>query len=95
VAVTAKEVARWPGGGGRLRCVAISLYNIFFYFKAILWVSIILFPPFPTCKAYPIAILLHDHCAIYVSPPTSLLCAIQHTILVMAISCKSQVAIHI
>jgi len=27
------------------------------------------YPPLPTCKAYPIAILLHDHCAIY-APPT-------------------------
>jgi len=28
-------------------------------------------PP-PTCKAYPIAILLHDHCAIYAPPPNPL-----------------------
>jgi len=27
------------------------------------------FTPPPTCEAYPIAILLHDHCEIY-APPT-------------------------
>ena len=48
-------------------------------------------PP-PTCKAYPIAILLHDHCAMYVPPPTLLSYAMDHTILVMAISCKGQFA---
>jgi len=42
----------------------------------------------PTCKAYPIALLLHDHCAIYVSPLTLLFYAIHHTILMMATSCK-------
>ena len=41
----------------------------------------------PTCNAYPIAILLHTHCAIYVPPPTLPLYPTQHTILVMAISC--------
>jgi len=46
-------------------------------------------PP-STCKAYPIAILLHDHCAIYALPPTPLSYAIHHTILGMAISCKGQ-----
>jgi len=46
-------------------------YKILFYFKALLWGSIILLlPPPPTCKAYPIAILLHDHCAIYARPLT-------------------------
>jgi len=44
-------------------------------------------PP-PTCKAYPIAILLHDHCAINAPPATPPLNAIHHTIWVMAISCK-------
>jgi len=44
----------------------------------------------PSCKAYPIAILLHDHCAIYAVPSTPLLYAIHHTILVMAILCKGQ-----
>jgi len=41
-------------------------------------------------KAYPIAILLHDHCAIYVLPPTPPFYAIHHTILAMAISCEGQ-----
>ena len=26
---------------------------------------------FPTYKAYPFAILLHDHCAVYAPPPTA------------------------
>ena len=43
-----------------------------------------------TCKDYPIAILLHDFCAIYARPPTPLCYATHHTILVMAISCKGQ-----
>jgi len=46
-------------------------------------------PP-QTANAYPIAILLHTHCAIYTPPPTLPLNAIHHTILVMAISCKGQ-----
>jgi len=46
-------------------------------------------PP-PTYKAYPIAILLHDHCAIYALPPIPPLYVVHHTILVMAISCKGQ-----
>jgi len=47
-------------------------------------------PP-PTCKAYPIAILMHGHYAIYTPqlPPPPVY-AIHHTILVMAISCKDQ-----
>jgi len=48
--------------------------------------------PLPTCKAYPIAILLHDHWAIYALLPTPLMYAVNHTILVMAISCKGQLA---
>jgi len=47
-------------------------------------------PP-PTCKAYPIVILLHAHCAIYAPPPTSLVYALHSTLLVMAISRKGQV----
>jgi len=50
------------------------------------------YPP-PTCKAYPIAILLHDHCAIYAPPLTPLLYAIHHTALVMAISCSKGFAL--
>ena len=47
------------------------------------------YPP-PTCKAYPIAILLHRYCAKYVPPPPPPLYAIYHSMLVMAISCKGQ-----
>jgi len=35
-------------------------------------VHLILLLPLPTCKAYPIAILLHAHCAIYSHQPTPL-----------------------
>jgi len=70
-----------------------SLYEILFHFKALLWVSIIFLLPPPTCKAYPIAILLHDHCAIYARPLTPPIFALHHAILVMAISCKGQVRV--
>jgi len=47
----------------------------------------------PTCKSYPIAILVYAHFAIYAPPQTNnLLYAIHYTILAMAISCKGQVA---
>jgi len=46
--------------------------------------------PSPTCKAYPIAILLHDHCAMYAPPPTHPFYVIHDTILVIEISCKGQ-----
>jgi len=46
--------------------------------------------PSPTRKAYPMAILLHDHCGVYAPPPTSPLYAIHHTILAMSISWKGQ-----
>jgi len=72
-----------------LECVLrISLYKRLFYFKALLWETIILILPPPTCKAYPIAILLHGHCAIYAPPtPNSPLYATHHTLLGMAILC--------
>ena len=72
-----------------------GLYKILYRFKALLWESIMLLFPPPTCKAYPIAILLHAHCAIYALPPTPLLYAIHHTILVMAISCKGQAQVRL
>ena len=68
----------------------ISLHKILLYFKALLWESVILVLPPPTCKAYPISILLHDHCAIYAPPRTPPGYDIHHEILVMAISCKGQ-----
>ena len=48
----------------------------------------------PTCKAHPISMLMHDHCATYAPPPTPPLYAIYHTILVMTISCKGQLVIN-
>jgi len=44
----------------------------------------------PTRIAHTIALLLHAYCAIYDPPPTALVYAIHHTILVMAISRKGQ-----
>jgi len=67
----------------------VSFYKILFHFKASLWESIILLSP-PTCKAYTIAILLHSYCAMYAPPPTPPFYAVNHTIWVMAISCKGQ-----
>ena len=52
--------------------------------------SIIRVLPPPNCIAHIIIIiLLHDQCAMYEPPPTSLF-AIHHTMLVMTISCKDQ-----
>jgi len=81
-----------------VRCLGwlrVRLYKILFHFKALVWESFIRLLPPPTCAAYPIAILLHDHCAVYAyAPPADLplVYAIRHTILVMAISCKGQAA---
>ena len=46
-----------------------SFYKILFHFKAVLFESTILLRPPPTCNAYPIAIRVHGHCAVY-APPT-------------------------
>jgi len=54
-----------PGGGSQ-----VSLYKILFYLKTVLWESIIILRPPPTYKAYPIALLLRDHCARYARLPT-------------------------
>ena len=67
------------------------LYKILFYFEPLWWESIILLcPPPPSCKAYPIAILLHDHCAIYPPHHRPLFNAKHNPISVMAISCKGR-----
>ena len=71
-----------------------SLYKIFVHSKASLHSSIILVLPPPTCFAHTIAILSYDFCAIYDPPTTTLLYAIHHTIVVMAISCKDQAGVH-
>jgi len=44
----------------------------------------------PTYIAHTVAILLHDHWAIYDPPSTSLLYAMHHTLLAITISCKGQ-----
>jgi len=54
-----------------VRVLYVNLYKILFHFKALLWESIILCMPPATCKVYPIAILLHNHCTIYAPPPTT------------------------
>jgi len=73
-----------------------NLYTILFRFKAAVF-SVGVDHPFishSTCKAYPIAIQLHAHCAIYApltdDPPHIPIYAMHHAILVMAISCKGQ-----
>ena len=52
----------------------VSLYKILFHDKALSSESIILLLTLPTCKAYPISILLHDHYAIHASPRNPPLC---------------------
>jgi len=69
---------------------SIGRYKIFFHVEAFVHESVIAFSPPTTCIAHTIAVLLHDYCAIYDTPPTPLVYAIHHTILVMAISCKGQ-----
>jgi len=61
--------------------MSLSLYTILFHFKVLLWESIIRLLPPPICKAYPIVILLHDHCAIYAPPqPPPLVCHTSYSI---------------
>jgi len=69
----------------------LGLYKTLFHFEAVMWESIVLLLPPPTCTARTNAILLHVYCARYDAPPTPPLYAIHYTILVMAISCKGQV----
>jgi len=45
--------------------VSVGLYKIVFQFKALFGSQSSFFCPPPTCKAYPIAIPLHAHCAVY------------------------------
>jgi len=67
--------------------VRFDVYKLLFHFEAfIVYESIILLSPPPTCIARTIAILLHVHCAIYDAPPKPFVYAIHHTILAMAIS---------
>jgi len=78
-----------PGDKG----LGFGLYTILFYFKALLWESIIPSPPPPPAKPT----LLHYYCttsAQYTPPPTPPVYAMHHTILVMAISCKGQVRVN-
>jgi len=66
-----------------------KLYKILFHLSALVWESNHPLPP-PSRNAYPVAILLHDFCAIYAPQPTPPLRAIHHTLLVIAILCKGQ-----
>ena len=52
--------------------------------------SIVFLSPTPTCIAYHGAILLHDYCSVYESPPTPRVYATHHTILVIAAFCQGQ-----
>jgi len=51
--------------------VRLNLYRIFVHFEAVGHEPTILLLPHPTCRAYPTAILLHDHRAIYTPPPNA------------------------
>jgi len=70
----------------------LSLYNILFYFKALLWESILLSFPAPTCIAHPGEYYCTTIGQYTTPPPTSCLYAIHHTILVITVSCKGQAA---
>ena len=48
----------------------LGLYKILCHCQVLVWESIILSLPPPTCNDYTIAILLHSHCAMYAPPPT-------------------------
>jgi len=48
--------------------MSLGLYNILFYFKAVVHISTILSPPPSTGFAHPGAILLHDYWAVYDFP---------------------------
>ena len=67
-----------------------GLYKILLDLEAFVHEPILRALPPPTCIARTLAILLHVYCAIYDAPPTPLVYAIHHTILVIAISCKGQ-----
>jgi len=87
------SLKRAPRTDSTAKHSSFSRYKILFRFKALLWESIILVLPPLTCKAYLIAILLHDHCAVYALIQSPLLYGIHHTILVMAISCEGQLVL--
>jgi len=72
---------------------ALGLYKIFVHSKDFAHESILLYCPLLTRIANNIAIVLHDHCAIYARHRPSLLMPYTITILVMAISCKGQAGI--
>jgi len=69
--------------GARDDSATLAFTRYCFTSKTLMWKSIILSLPRPICKAYPIAILLHDHCAIYAPPPTPPFYVIHHTISVI------------
>ena len=77
------------GGRGTHAC-SVSLYNILFHFKALLWESIILLLPSSHLQSPPYCITIARPLRNIRPPPTLLLYAIHHTRLVMAISCKGE-----
>jgi len=90
--ITATRPAR---RGARWRFIYIYIYRLAFtrwcFTLRLSYKNQCLFCP-PACIARTVAIVLHDYCAMYDAPPPNpLLYAIDHTILVMAISCKGQV----
>jgi len=76
----------------RVGALQVGLYKIFVYFELFVHESNLLSFLAPPCIPHTVAILLHNDCAVYDPPSTSIMYAIQHTILVITISCKGQVA---
>ena len=69
----------------RVRGEGVGIHQIFFTAKLLHTNQSSFYCPHPPALPHTIAILLHDYCAIYDSPPTSVLYAIHHPILVMAL----------
>jgi len=69
----------------------VSPCKILFYFKALLWESIILLLALPHLQSLPYCNTIGRPFRNIRPPPTPLSYAIHHTILAMAISCKGQV----
>jgi len=84
------------GGGLLLKYVNVDqrfgLYKIFVYFKAFVHERLLIVLPLPICIANTTAIPLHDYRAVYDPLPTPISCAINHSKLVLEISCKGQSA---
>ena len=77
------------GRAGGLLVDSLAFTRYCFTLRPFVHESIIIVLPTPTCIAHTVAILLLYHCAIFEPPPTPHVYAIHHTILCIAIACKS------